>query len=523
MTAVVLTASSVLAHTTECTQQPGFRQLLHSGWGNGVENKRFQVHSDINLSNVRHLQLEWVFALDDDMSPHSYPVITEDTVFIGTSVGNLYALERESGCTRWQFGAGEPIRTGITHGRLGGRDLLFFGTFQGNVFAVDGVTGQLVWKQDVKDHPYVMVTGTPTYHDGELFVPISSGEVALAISPFYGCCKFRGSLVSLDAATGATNWRTHIIREQPKVIGRHFIFVEEWGPSGAPVWSSPTVDTERGLVYVGTGENYTHPATATSDAIIAFYTNTGEIVWTQQYTRGDAFNMACGLPYFNANCPDDSGPDLDFGAPPVLSITSTGNAILLAGQKSGGVYGIDPASGQRIWETQYGRGGMLGGVHWGMAVNERLGLLFAPISDVPTGPGFTDEADPGLHALDITTGEARWSAPNSGNCEGREKCRSGLSAAITATDDLVFASALDGYVHAYDAETGDIVWSYDTWREFDALNGVTARGGSIDVHGPAIAGKWMYVQSGYGSFGQQGGNVLLAFKVGPVHNGESHE
>lgn len=510
-----------------CDQPPGFANLYSSGWGNGLENSRFQSQSAINRSNVSQLQLEWAFALDESESPHSYPVITGDTLFIGTTDGNLHALDRDSGCVRWTYTAEEQIRTGITYGSVTDaatgtvRHLLFFGTFAGNVFAIDGESGELVWKADVKDHAYIMVTGTPTFHAGNLYVPISSGEVALAMNPFYGCCQFRGALMSLDAATGQTNWRTHVIDDEPQVTGRHYIFVEEWGPSGAPVWSAPTVDAGRGLIYIGTGENYTQPATARSDAIIAFDMQSGAIEWTQQYTAEDAFNMACVLPIMNANCPQDWGPDLDFGAPPIVSQTPEGVDILLAGQKSGGVYGIDPDTGERIWEQMFGRGGMLGGVHWGMAVNERLGLVFAPISDKATGPASDREADPGLNALDIATGMTRWSTPNAGSCEGRENCGPGLSAAILATDDLVFAGGLDGYLRAYNARTGEVVWEYDSWRDYETVNNLPARGGAIDVHGPVIAGDWLFIQSGYGSFGQRGGNVLLAFRLASSNGGGS--
>jgi polyvinyl alcohol dehydrogenase (cytochrome) len=518
-------ALAVTSPGSECADPPDFSQLRNAGWGGSQENKRF-LNSEIDQSNVHQLALQWAFALDDNQSPHSYPVVTGDSLIVGTTDGNLYALDRATGCVRWVFAAGEEIRSGISYGRIedpaGGvvQHLIFFGTGAGNVYAVDGRTGEQVWKSDIKDHPYAVVTGTPTYHQGRLFVPVSSMEVALAMNPFYGCCKFRGSLMSLDALTGTTNWRTHVIDQEPEVTGRHYIFVEEWGPSGAPVWSSPTVAADLGLVFVGTGENYTQPATKRSDAIVAFDVESGEIRWSQQYTAEDAFNISCLTGVFAANCPENWGPDLDFGAPPIVSQTPDGRPILLAGQKSGGVYGLDPVTGERIWENMFGRGGMLGGVHWGMAVNEPLGLLFAPISDVPSGPVTDREQDPGLNAVDIATGETRWSAPNVGECEGRENCRPGLSAAILATDELVFAGALDGYLRAYRAATGEVLWQYDTWREFTSVNGLPAEGGAIDVHGPVLADDWLFVQSGYGSFGQKGGNVLLAFRVtdttGPV-------
>ncbi len=498
-----------------CSKQPSLNDQYSEGWGIDARNTRFQPRSTINQTNVAQLELDWVFALDDGGSPHSYPLVTEDTVFIGTDVGNVYALEKSTGCQRWIYEAGSPIRSGIAPGTITVDGVtshtLFFGTWDGTVRAVEALTGNEIWRADITDHAYNVVTGTPVFYQGELFVPVSSMEVALAINPFYGCCTSSGALVALNADTGEQRWRTNTIPDPPKVTGRHFFFVEEWGPSGAPVWSAPTIDPGRDLIYIGTGENYTRPASHTSDAIMALSRKDGAVRWVQQYTALDAFNMSCGFAN-HPNCPEDSGPDLDFGAPPILARTREGQEIVLAGQKSGGVYGIDPDSGDRIWGVQFGRGGMLGGVHWGLAINERLGLLYAPISDVPTGS--TDKpAEPGLNALDIGTGEVRWSTPNSNRCAGRSPCQTGMSAAIIATDDLVFAGALDGHVHAYSATSGEILWSYDTWREFDSTNNLATQGGAIDVHGPIVAGDLLLIQSGYGTFGQRGGNALLAFRL----------
>ena len=174
---------------------------------------------------------------------------------------------------------------------------------------------------------------------------------------------------------------------------------------------------------------------------------------------------------------------------------------------------MDPATGKLLWEVTIGRGGYLGGVHWGMAVHERLGLLYAPISDVDAGPSSGAAPAPGLYALDITTGAERWSSPLEDNCTNRQLCRVGLSAALIATDELIFAGALDGMLYAYDAASGDVLWNFDTWREFDAVNELPTQGGAIDVHGPMIAGDMLFIQSGYGTFGQRGGNALLAFKL----------
>ena len=495
-----------------CEATPGIERFARSGWGFGERNLRFQADTDIDSTNAETLELAWAFALDGGMSPHSYPLVTEDTVFIGTQAGSLFALERDSGCVRWKREFRSSIRTAVIHAEVAGEARLVFGTGDGWVIAADAITGEQLWETEVRDHPHAIVTGTPLYHAGRVYAPVSSYELAVAMNAMYACCTFRGSLVALDAAAGTMLWRTHTIAEAPAVTGRHYVVVKEWGPSGAPIWSVPTIDSATGLLFVGTGENYTAPASLTSDAIMALRSEDGKIASTEQSTANDTFNMSCLVDPDHPSCPEEVGPDHDFGAPPILARAPSGEHILLAAQKSGGVYAMKPDSGARIWGRQLGRGGYLGGVRWGMAVNEALGLLYVPISDRPVGPAASDKPMPGLHALEVETGVVRWSAINPNRCRGRKGCDSGISAAIVATPDLVFAGSLDGQVSVYDARTGEVVWSYDTWRKFDSVNGETAVGASIDVHGPMVAGDMLLIQSGYGQHGQAGGNALLAFR-----------
>jgi polyvinyl alcohol dehydrogenase (cytochrome) len=517
--AATLAMALATAHADDnCAPAAAVEQFYTEGWGYDLGNKRYQSRTVIDQNNVEQLTLKWAFALDGGMSPHSYPVVSQDTVFIGSEGGKLHALDRSSGCVRWTYDADSEIRTAVTHGSLaddaGGETYVFFGTANGRTHAVRAATGEAAWVSDVRDHSMGMLTGAPVYHEGRVYVPVSSSEVIMAILPWYGCCTFRGSVVALDATDGKLLWRTHVVAEEPVVTGSHFVFVQRHGPSGAPIWSAPTIDPARGLLYVGTGENYSSPASAMSDAIVAMDLETGSIRWAQQYLSGDAFNVACAIEG-HPNCPEEHGPDLDFGAPPILTRTAEGQSILLAGQKSGGVYAMNPESGERIWEQYFGMGGLLGGVHWGMAVNETAGLLFAPVNDMQLAYGVTKEGTqaPGLYALDITTGALRWQTPNDGACEGREICHPGLSAAIVATADLVFAGALDGVIRAYAADTGAVVWRFDTSREFEATDGSHAVGGTIDVHGPMIAGDMMFISSGYARQSLRGGNALLAFQL----------
>lgn len=505
--------------SAECPGTANLAGLTAEGWGIDAHNRRFQPEAAINAANVADLELAWAFGLDDSTSPHSYPLVTEDTVFIGSESGNLYALDKETGCTRWVFNADSNIRTAIVQGTVEmageAKTLLFFGTFGARAYAVDAATGSLVWEKLMDGHRFSTVTGTPIYHDGRLFVPVSAYEVMAAIAPVYSCCTFRGSVAALDAATGKEIWRRYTIDEEAEVTGSRWLFLDRKGPSGAPVWQAPAIDTKRGLLYFATGENYSDPPTDTSDAVFAVNLSDGSVRWYHQFTEGDAWNASCGAGWLNGNCPEADGPDYDFGAPPILATTPYGRDLLFAGQKSSMVYAMDPETGELVWEQRVGRGGKLGGIHWGMAVNEALGLLYVPVSD--RGGAGRHEGDRetarGLHALSLQDGSIRWSVPELGNCEGREGCFPGISAAILATEDLVIAGGLDGGLNAYAADSGERLWYFDTWRSYTAVNGVETEGGPLDVHGPLIVGDMLFINSGYQTFGQKGGNAFLAFRL----------
>ncbi len=505
----VLWSSSALAATCE-RSEPGVEAFFTSAWGIDLRNTRLQADTRIDASNVNDLELAWVYGLANS-APRFWPLVTEDTIFVGDSGNGLVALDRETGCTRWTRPHAGEIASAILHAQIAGRTALVFNDRNSGTFAVDARDGELIWHAEADDQAVPMYSGSPIIGDNTVFVPLSSLEIGLVLNPLYGCCTTSGGMTAFDLETGEKRWYRSSIPRPAEVTGRRYLFVESRGPSGAPVWGAPTLDQSRGLVYFGTGQNYSHPATATSDSIFALEIDTGEVRWIHQATSGDAWNLACGLggPSSHPNCPDPMGPDLDFGAPPILVRTGTGEDILLAGQKSGDIWAIDPDTGEVIWQQLVGRGGALGGVHWGLAANEAQGLLFVPVSDTPAFPR-ERQPSPGLYALDIETGQRRWEYQSEARCDS---CWGGLSSAITATPDLLFSTTLDGYVRAHDINSGDVVWSHDTWRDYETVNDVAARGGSIDTHGPMVADDLLIVVSGYAAFSQEPGNAVLVFKL----------
>jgi polyvinyl alcohol dehydrogenase (cytochrome) len=440
-------------------------------------------------------------------------------VFIGSQNGAVYALDRETGCVRWMYRASAEVRTpvivaGTEPGSPAARPLAYFADLIARVYAVDATTGELAWVAKVDDHPNATVTGAPVLHDGRLYVPVSSLEVTSAADPKYPCCSFRGSVIALDAASGKTAWKAWTIDETPREVGRTTAGTAVLAPSGAPVWNSPTIDRRRGLLYVGTGENYSSPANDRSDALLALELATGKLLWHRQMTGGDAWNVACMI-LNNPNCPAENGPDVDFGASTIIARDGNGRDLLLAGQKSGDVYALDLAQqGEPVWRNKVGRGGIQGGVHFGMAADGQR--LFVPISDMRDehveGKTYEEEARPGLYALDLTTGKLLWSQPADEVCAGREFCDSGISAAITVMPGMVLAGHMDGRLRAYDSATGRVLWQYDTTREVKTTDGGTARGGSFGGGaGPAVRDGMLFAASGYGIYFHMPGNVLFAF------------
>ena len=493
---------------------PQVSSSYSEGWGIDHRNTRYQPNSSIDSTNAAKLTLKWVYGLATT-APRSYPLITEDTIFVGDGGRGLVALERATGCERWVHEHEGAIGSAIVPGQIDDRHVLVFNDRNKGLYVVDAEDGELIWHATVDDEPAPWYSATPLVTKDIIFLPISSLEVALAANPLYGCCTTSGGVAAFDIKTGEKLWYLPTIEAEAQVTGSHWGFVQEYGPSGAAIWGAPSYDAKRDWLFFGTGQNYTHPTTDTSDAIFAVEAKTGKIIWIQQYTANDAYTAACNIKALNhPNCPDPTGPDVDFGAPTMLVRTATGRELIIAGQKSADAHALDPDTGERVWTENLGRGGIIGGVHWGLAANEALGLVFVPISDKKiTGFPSPGEPAPGLYALDIETGARQWEYSRESRCPDQE-CVFGLSAAVIATNDIVVAGNMDGYLEILAARTGEKLWSYDAWRDYDSVNGVETSGGAFDAHGPMIADDLLVVSSGYAYVGnQRGGNALLVFQL----------
>jgi polyvinyl alcohol dehydrogenase (cytochrome) len=515
-----LTGSEVSAETLDITANlcPSNPPLLNpaerqswNGWGPDVRNTRFADNGGLNAADLPKLKLKWAYGLPGETQPRAQPAVVGDRIYVGNRAGALYSLDAESGCTYWSYFPRSGIRSALTVGPITKPDgsaaqAVFFVDILANAYAVDAHTGELLWVRQVESHPAVRGTGSVTLHEGRLYVPMTGvTEENTASSPDYSCCTFRGSLSSFDANTGDLVWKFYTVSE-PQPRGTSSNGAPLYGPAGVGIWSAPTIDAARGLVYVATGNAYAEPAPPTANAILAVSIDKGELVWAKQLTPDDAWIGGCRPGAENPNCPDAIGPDFDFAASPVLATTSLNKQVLVIPQKSGLAYALDPANeGALLWQYRAGPGSAIGGI-WGAAVAQ--GLAYVAVG------GYQFEERGGIHAIDLDTGARRWfTPPEALLCAAGPGCSQSQSAAVTAIPGAVFSGSADGGMRAYDGTDGHILWRFDANREFDTVNGVPANGGSFDGAGPVVANGVVYFLSGSGGFVGRPGNVLLAFEV----------
>lgn len=489
-----------------------------NGWGPDQDNDRYQTAPGIAAQDVPRLKVKWAFRYPG--SKNGQATVIGERLYVTSMSGAVYLLNARTGCVYWRHDAGAPTRSSVSVGPLpagaGATHAVYYSDWSKSATAIDATTGELIWKTVIEDATGVQMTGAPTLWQGTLLVPISTGNEAFAANDNYECCRFIGSLVALDAATGAIRWKRYTT-DQPNLPYRLNAKGQQmWGPAGGSIWSAPTIDPDRGLVYVSTSNSHTDMPHHGSNAVLAIDIASGEVVWKNQVWPDDNFIIGCPG---GANCPEVLGPDFALGAAPILHTQANGRQLLLAGQKSGILWALDPADGGKlVWKTRLSPGSALGGIEFGPAADEQK--VYVGISDVLVREG----GRPGLYALRIADGSVAWEAPSPDlPCRWTNRfCHPGISQAVTVIPGVVFAGAMNGRFRAYDAQTGRVIWEHDTGGSvMTSVLGEPVQGGVMDGAGPTVAGGMVYVHSGYA--GRQGtgrenladaeGNVLIAYSV----------
>ena len=474
------------------------------------------AQAGLTTDDFPRLELAWALAFPDTSGLRSAPVIVGSTLFYSaTDSGRVFALDINSGCAKWVYTADSRLRSSIAYSEADESPVLVFSDSVGMIHTIDAKSGARIWiaSGQASDNQG-MLTGTPVVTGDKVIVPVSGSGVITGGNPNYECCENHGAVTALNLRTGEKLWEYHTMPAAEYTGQVSSTGVKQRGPSGAPIWTTPTVDEKRGQVYVTTGENTSHPTTNTSDAIIALDLETGEAKWVFQALKNDMWNFGCSAQ--GPNCiilEDTNSVDFDFGGPAIL-VETADRDLLIAGQKSGDLWALDPDTGSLIWNQRVGEGTVLGGNHWGIASN--FDRAFMTINDPE---GMNGNSRPGIYSYFVGTGEPSWFYEVQPECndersERLRRCESlyGFSATPLSIDGAVIAGGLDGRLFVFNSESGELIYEYDTVRDYKTTNGVEGYGGSIDSHSISAGSGMVFVGSGYGQFRQVPGNVLLAFK-----------
>ncbi|HEY0806223.1 MAG TPA: PQQ-binding-like beta-propeller repeat protein [Pseudonocardiaceae bacterium] len=508
----------VMAPGANGAAAPGLLWSDWSTWQHDTFGSRFNpAERAITPGTASQLTLKWAFAyprMNNGAMAKSQPAVVDGVAYFGSTDAKFYALDAHTGQTRWVFDLSTvaPITgdASVWDGPTVVDGRVYFGDHRGYLYSLDAVTGSLVWATHLSSHPMAIITSSPLYFDGRIYIGVSSSESAVAAD--YPCCTARGQVVAVDARTGTVDWRYYTV-PQARQVGTWPSGAARMEPSGVSVWSSPVIDPTTRTLYVGTGQNYTG-TTGDSDSVLALDTTTGAVRWKQQMTHPDTWRLLCRTPDATGYCPgnaDGSAKDFDLGSTANI-FTAGGRTLVGIGQKNGIYHVFDAVTGQIAWQRQLSdpqANSGISGVQWGGAYDGRT-LYVA-----------TWEANPGtLFALDPATGAIRWQAPNpsdgcawGGAAAYPSLCVLGHTPAVTASPGLVYLGSTDGKLRVYSSSTGAVLWQYDTVRDFVGVNGLTGHGSALSGNGGAVvSGGMVFVQSGYYPFyPTDKGYVLLAF------------
>lgn len=492
-------------------------------WQYNLSGSRFAPRTPINPGNVGQLTEKWAFTFPriPGVFPGSQPAVVGNRLFVGSTDAKFYALNATTGATLWSYDltavAGPATDTNpdpVRDGPAVVRNTVYFGDSRGYLFALNARTGALRWATLLDTtNPDVELTGSPIVYRGLVYIGVSNKEAGYQQEDLnYPCCTARGEEMAVNAATGAVVWR-HYTVPPATAVGTWPSGATEYGPSGVSVWDSPAIDPADGLLFIGTGQNYTG-STSDANSVLALNLRTGATVWQYQTEPSDTYTSICDYPQYASYCPGagtGTAHDWDVSSGPNL-FRVDGQTILGVGNKAGVYSAFDARTGKLLWSdaltTNPNTEGGDSGIEWGTSFDGHS-IYVA-----------TWNANPGtLYALNPATGAIEWQTPapangcSTGGAVGQLGCAPAFTPAVTSSPGLVYEGGVDGKMYIFSSATGQILWSYDTVRPFQGVNGTPGYGESVSgLGGAVVANGMVYVQSGYYPlFASNDGTVLLAF------------
>ncbi len=397
-------------------------------YGRDHENTRANLtETQLTAATVSSLTERWSVPLPGCTST---PAVVDGIVYFGDWDGHVHAVRVDDGASVWkQKITASPVDPSV----LVAEGKLYVGDGDGYFYALDQASGEVLFRVELDDHPNTHIYSSAVYVDGKVIVGVAGIELVFIKDDY----TFRGSLVALDADSGDERWRVYMTEDDAS------------GGAGVSVWSSPAIDTERGWVFVGTGNTYEAPASLRADALVAVDYQSGDVKWVRQFTADDVFTI------FQ---PPPQGPDADVGAAPNL-FSVDGRDLVGVGDKAGVFSVLDRQTGETVWAKQVTRGSHLGGVMSSAAYAE--GVLYVTSNlfseDADLGTALDDPQEEDVHvtvALDAASGDEKWRVEQPFPSVG----------GLTYAGGVVYHGSVDGTIHALDATSGETLFSRNLSR-----------------------------------------------------------
>lgn len=406
----------------------------------------------VTAATVAKLTEGW--SISDVVGVSGTPLVVDGVAYFSDWTGAVRAVTAASGEKVWTTQVG-----GMIPGACALDDKSVFVGVGAAVFCLDRKTGTQTWTAETDDHPQAQISASPMVVDGLVLQGTASFENMMSKKDY----DFRGSIAAFDAATGEKKWQFFTTP------------ADETQGAGAGIWSTPAIDEERGLLYVGTGQGLAEPTPELADSLIAIDYRTGELEWSTQFTYPDVFSN--GYPH---------GKDADVGASPNLW-TVDGKDLVGAGDKGGTYHALDRDTGEIVWETELTPGSAFGGQIGTAAYVDDVIVTTSNVGDPDTNAP-TDRTR--VFGLDPGSGEKIWTSTE---LEGK------IFAPVSAVPGVAFAGTDKGLLLALDSKTGKELWS----TEAPAMTGC----------GPSIVDGRILWGYGFVLFGGPGPGGLLSFTV----------